>query len=242
MALNRKLLTSKGQVIDIATEDNAAIAHFVNPHNYADVVLNQINHDRFYNDFLGDAEDLVILDIGGNIGLFTLYAQDRAKAIYPVEPTPGHFHILKELTKDYPQVHPLNYAVHGEDTTIDFYISEENSTMNSSVNQYGTKVAVNARTIGTIIKELNLDHVDFVKCDIEGSEMAALTDETVGAVKDIVDFWFIEVHATQQETEMPWEQSLQVNREKLAALFTRQGYTVAMFRHDGIVAFKEEEE
>lgn len=51
MALNRKLLTSKGQVIDIATEDNAAIAHFVNPHNYADVVLNQINHDRFYNDF-----------------------------------------------------------------------------------------------------------------------------------------------------------------------------------------------
>ena len=237
MSLTRKLLTSKHNTIDIVTEDAKAIEHFTNPNNYADVVLNQINNDRFYDEIFEGEEDLTILDIGGNIGLFSLYAQDRAARIYPVEPTPNHFHILKELTKDYKNIHPLNLALHSEDTTIDFYISEENSTMNSSVNQYGTKVEVQAKTLATIIKDLGLDHVDFVKCDIEGSEMAALTDETVGAVKDIVDVWFIEVHATDKTRS--WENSLNFNRAQLANLFMRQGYVVNEYRHDGLYIYKE---
>jgi FkbM family methyltransferase len=240
MTLRRQLLTSKNNVIDIVTEDIKAQAHFADRANFADVVLNQINQDRFYDQIFEGEDDLTILDIGGNVGLFSLYAQDRAKAIYPVEPTPGHFHILKELTKDYPNIHPLNIAAHSEDTTIDFYISEENSTMNSSVNKYGTKIAVEAKTIRTIIDELGLDHVDFIKCDIEGSEMAALTDETVGAVKDIVDCWFIEVHATSSLNQADWAASLENNRRKLAAVFERQGFEVQDYRVDGLYIFKPE--
>lgn len=237
MTLRRQLLTSKQQTIDIVTEDEKAQEHFGNPSNYADIVLNQINEDRFYDEIFDGEDDLTILDIGGNIGLFTLYAQDRAKAIYPVEPTPNHFHILKELTKDYPNVHPLNLAANNEDTTIDFYINEENTTMNSLANKYGTKVEVQARTIRSIIDELGLEHVDFVKCDIEGSEMVALTDETVSAVKDIVDVWFIEVHAT--DPNKSWENSLNYNRDQLSNLFMRQGYTVHKYRHDGLYVYKD---
>jgi FkbM family methyltransferase len=240
MTLRRQLLTSKNNVIDIVTEDTKAQAHFADKANFADVVLNQINQDRFYDQIFEGEEDLTILDIGGNVGLFSLYAQDRAKAIYPIEPTPGHFHILKELTKDYSNIHPLNIAAHSEDTTIDFYISEENSTMNSSVNKYGTKIAVEAKTIRTIIDELRLDHVDLIKCDIEGSEMAALTDETVGAVKDMVDCWFIEVHATSSLNQADWAASLENNRRKLAAVFERQGFEVQDYRVDGLYIFKPE--
>jgi len=240
MTLRRQLLTSKNNVIDIVTEDIKAQAHFADKANFADVVLNQINQDRFYDQIFEGEEDLTILDIGGNVGLFSLYAQDRAKAIYPIEPTPGHFHILKELTKDYSNIHPLSIAAHSEDTTIDFYISEENSTMNSSVNKYGTKIAVEAKTIRTIIDELRLDHVDLIKCDIEGSEMAALTDETVGAVKDMVDCWFIEVHATSSLNQADWAASLENNRRKLAAVFERQGFEVQDYRVDGLYIFKPE--
>jgi FkbM family methyltransferase len=238
MTLNRKLLTSKNTEINIISEDTKAIEHFANPANFADIVLNQINTDRFYDQIFDGEDDLTILDVGGNVGLFSLYAQDRAKAIYPVEPTPGHFHILKEFTKNYPNIHPINVAAHNEDTTIDFYISEENSTMNSSVNKYGTKVEVQALTLASLIKELNLDHVDFVKCDIEGSEMAALTDETVGAVKDIVDAWFIEVHATDTE-DLKGLDSLLDNRAKLIALFERQGYATQILREDSLYIYKE---
>jgi FkbM family methyltransferase len=234
MTLRRQLLTSKKSVIDIVSEDTKAEQHFTNKANFADVVLNQINTDRFYDQIFEGEEDLTILDIGGNVGLFSLYAQDRAKAIYPIEPTPDHFHILEDLTKEYNNIHPLQLAAHNEDTTIDFYISEENSTMNSSVNKYGKKVEVQAKTIASIIKDLELEHVDFIKCDIEGSEMNALTDETIGAVKDLVDCWFIEVHATDKS--MSWEQSLEQNRRTISAIFERAGYEVQDYRVDGIYA------
>lgn len=239
MTLKRQLLTTKQNTIDIVTEDAKAEAHFANPANYADIVLDQINGDRFMDQIFEGEEDLVVLDIGGNIGLFSLFAQDRCKAIYPVEPTPNHFHILKELTKDYPNVHPLNYAASNENTTIDFYINEENTTMNSLANKYGTKVEVQAKTIRTIIDELGLDHVDFIKCDIEGSEMVALTEETVGAVKDIVDCWFIEVHATNDpKTSEQWAVGIEGNRRKLAAIFEGAGYDVQDYRHDGLYISK----
>jgi FkbM family methyltransferase len=239
MTLQRQLLTSNNSIIDIVTEDGHAEEHFNNKANFADIVLNQINNDRFYDPIFEGEQDLTIIDIGGNIGLFSLYIHDKAKAVYTVEPTPGHFHILEELTKDYDNIQPINVAVHNEDTTIDFYISEENSTMNSSVNKYGTKVEVQARTLATLIKELELDHVDFVKCDIEGSEMSALTDETVGAVKDIVDSWFVEVHATDDEN-LQGIHSLRANRQKLVEIFERQGYATQQLREDSLYIYKDE--
>lgn len=239
MTLTRQLLTSNNAVIDIVSDNPLAEAHFANPANYADIVLHQINQDRFYDQIFDGEDELTVLDIGGNIGLFTLYAQDRSKVIYPIEPTPNHFQILKDLTKDYSNVHPLNLAVSNENGTIDFYINEENTTMNSLANKYGTKVEVQARTIKTIIDDLKLDHVDFVKCDIEGSEMVALTDETVGEVKDIVDCWFVEVHATEASTiSAQWAAALEKNRRILAAIFERQGYEVQDYRHDGLYISK----
>lgn len=242
MTLRRQLLTSKNTTIDIVTEDNKAQSHFENPANYADIVLNQINNDRFYDQIFDGEENLTVLDIGGNIGLFTLYAQDRCKAIYPIEPTPDHFHILKELTKDYPNVHPLNIAVSDRDSTIDFYINEENTTMNSLANKYGTKVEVKAQTILSIMNDLGLDHVDFIKCDIEGSEMVALTEKTIGDIKDMVDCWFVEVHATDDpKTADQWAIGIESNRRELARIFESVGYNVQLYRHDCLFIYKEEE-
>jgi len=235
MTLRRQLLTSNQSVIDIVSDDPQTENHFANPSNFADIVLNQINNDRFYDQIFDGEENLTVIDIGGNIGLFTLYAQDRSKVIYSIEPTPDHFHILKELTKDYKNVIPLNIAVSNENRIIDFYINESNTTMNSLANKYGTKVEVEAKTLKSIINDLNLTHVDFIKCDIEGSEMIALTDDTVSEVKDLVDCWFIEVHATDVTTDSyQWAAALEKNRRTLADIFTRQGYEVQDYRHDGL--------
>ena len=225
MPLHRELVTSKFQRIMIDSDNPKAEQHFADQTNYADIVLDQINRDRFYDSIFEGEEDLTILDIGGNVGLFTLYAQDCAKAIYPIEPTPSHFELLTEFTKDYSNVHPLNYALYNEDTTIDFYINEDNSTMNSLVNKYGKKVPVQARTIRSIIDELGLEKVDFVKCDIEGSEMAALTPETIEAVADVVDNWWIECHQTDTDTAR-WPGNLELNRRTIGQMLEDAGYEV----------------
>ncbi len=238
MNLHRQLYTSKKNIIEINTEDDLIVEHFQNPNNYADIVLNQINSDRFYDPIFEDEKDLVVLDIGANVGLFSLFAHDSCKAIYSVEPTPNHFRILQEMTSKHSNIHPINIAVHNQNTNIDFYISNENSTMNSSVNQYGTKIQVEAMTLKALIDHLGLDHVDFVKCDIEGSEMVALTEKTIGEVKDIVDSWFLEVHATDNEL-LKGIDSLRANKTKLKNIFESQGYGVQELREDSLYVYKE---
>lgn len=224
MTLQRKIRTAKNNFLEINTDDQDIINHFQNGHNFADVVLNQINNDTLYDRVLKDKDDLVILDIGANIGLFSLHAQQSAKNIYALEPTPSHFKKLKELTKEYSNIQPLEIALNDRDEEISFYMSDHNSTMNSSVNQYGRETKVQGRTLLSVIKELGLSHVDFIKCDIEGSEMRALNEKSISEVKDLVDEWFVEAHATNLSTEM--------NRDILAGIFIRNNYDVEYYGSD----------
>jgi FkbM family methyltransferase len=236
MTIFRQLVTANKGVVTINSDDEQLIKHFNNPANYADVVLDMFNNDRFYDIFFEGWNDITVLDIGGNIGLFSLYIQDIAKDVYTIEPTPSHFQLLSLLTKDYKNIHPINAALHNKNEPIDFYISSENSTMNSSVNKYGQKVAVTGTTLANLINQLALTKVDFVKCDIEGSEMQALTYETVNEVKDIVSVWSVEVHAT--DTTLLPEISLNRNRDNLMQIFSQNGYNTIKHRYDALYAYK----
>jgi FkbM family methyltransferase len=236
MKLFRQLVTANKSVVTIDTEDKRIVDHFANPANYADVVLDMFNNDRFYDQFFKGWSDITVLDIGGNIGLFSLYVHDIAKVVYTLEPTTSHYAILQELTKNYPTICPINIALHNNDEDIPFYISNENSTMNSTVNQYGTKTMVKGRTLNTIVNELGLTTVDFVKCDIEGSEMIALTHETISAVKDKVKVWSIEVHATDKNLHP--EISLNLNRDHIIKILEDNGYNAYRHRYDCIYAYK----
>jgi FkbM family methyltransferase len=234
--LHRELVTSKHQRIIIESDKQEAADHFANRGSYADVVLNQINGDRFYDEIFEGEDDLTVIDIGGNIGLFSLYVHDTASVVHTVEPTPSHFELLTEFTKDYPNITRHNLALGDKDGTTDFYINDENSTMNSLVNQYGKKVEVQTITLESLVKKLGLDHVDFVKCDIEGSEMLAITVETLTPVKDIIDNWFLEVHATD-----PHFKTISANRDTIKGIFEQVGYQVEYVRHDGLFCFKPEQ-
>ena len=231
MTLQRVLLTSTGNLLTILSDDSQVIEHFSNPIGHADIVINQINHENIYKEVFGNKTDLVILDIGANIGLFSLHAQDRAKIIYAIEPTPDHFSILTKLTENYANIHPIKMAIHDNNYLVEFFVNEENSTMNSSVNQYSKKIIVPGHTVNWLLTTHNVAHVDIVKCDIEGSEMIALTDQTVGEVRDRVDTWFVEIHETPAG-------SIDHNRRSLATMFVRQGYQVYSKGHDGLIATK----
>ena len=224
------LITSKQKVVSIKSENKELEAHFENPNNYADIVLNQINQDRFYDRYFEGKDNLTVIDFGANIGLFSLYVHDSAKVVYAVEPTPEHFNKLKETTKKYPNIHLVNAALSDKSENINFYVCPFNTTMNSLANRYGEPVQVKGVTIESLLTDLNLDHVDFVKCDIEGSEMIAITEETIAPVKDKIDFWFLEIHAT----DLP----LQINREKLCNVFRNQGYKIESLRGDVLLAYK----
>ena len=232
MTLQRQILTSRKTPVYISSNDPDVIAHFSNPTGYADTIIGEINASNFYDYILKDAQDLTILDLGANIGLFSLYASDIARKIYAFEPTPRHYHVLQSLTSQYQNIHTYQIAVGSTNGIIDFYINDENSTMNSLQNMYGTKIPVQSLRLKNILQHIGESSIDFVKCDIEGSEMVALTQATLAPVADKIDCWFVEVHATSTD--------LFDNKDALKAIFESVGYTVQDdYRPDALFCYKQ---
>lgn len=232
------VLTTKDRTHQIDTADRDVAAWFANNHlTQTHIILRQLNEERFYQPLLGEAENYTILDIGANIGLFSLYAQDSAARIIALEPTPATFKMLQKLTEGESKITPVPVALSGHNGTVDFYVSH-NPTVNSLVNRVGEKVTVDARTIATILDEHNLDYVDFVKCDIEGGEMFAITNETIGEVADRIGFWALELHQTDADTGAAWPGNLESNRQQLAEVFRTNGYEVELVEHDQLLAWR----
>jgi FkbM family methyltransferase len=225
--LYREIITSKFNKEIIESYDENLIRHFQEPRNYAEVIINQINNERLYDFIFKDKNDLIVLDIGANIGLFSVYIQDAAKAVYCVEPTPTHFNLLSQLTSKFNNINRLQMALHNKDEVLDFYLFDQNTTMNSTVNQYGNKIQVQGITLESILNTNNLEHVDFVKCDIEGSEMMAITMQTVQAVSKRIDTWFLEIHGTEHG-------NIEQNRHHLKNIFESNGYLSMNVKHDGL--------
>ena len=234
--IEQLIKTSKHNNFIYKSENNNVINWFNDPENYTNIIIKQINEDRMYDPIFADRNDMVVIDLGANCGLFSLYAADSCSKIIAVEPTPSTFDVLQEIVKENSKIKAIQLAVGPHNEMVSFYINE-NSTTNSMLNRNGTETQVQCMTLETLFFKEGLDYVDFVKCDIEGSEMQALTDATLGPVADKVKFWFVEVHQTDVD-QNAWPGNLEANRQQLAELFQRHGYQTEPVIHDQLFAWK----
>ena len=228
-SLERILKTSLGNSVNIKTNNATITNHFNEPKSYADFIINQMNIGNIYEKYL-NGTDLVIFDIGANIGLFSLHCSDRARIIYSFEPTPHHFEILKELTIDFQNIKPINIAISDSDSYIPFYLSDDNTTMNSIVNKYNKQITVKGQSILSFVLENNINKVDFIKCDIEGSEMIAIKEDIIKPLYNIVDKWFLEIHPTTK--------SVIENRNIISNIFLNVGYLCQYIGDDTLYVYK----
>ena len=218
------IITSSGENIKLDITDDEIDKHLNDEKTCAKIIIRQINTERIYDRFLKDKKDLVILDIGANVGLFTLYAKDSASRIVSVEPTPSHQHLFEKIAGKYENVELVKAALSNKDEDINFYICNYNSTCNSLVEREGDVLKVEGLTFNSLLKKNNLEHVDFCKIDIEGSEMIAITEENLKPVYDKIDRMFIEVHATESGPNLRWEDNLVDNRGKIEEVLKKVGY------------------
>jgi len=212
------------------------VSWFNNPENQTKAILQQINDERMYDPIFAGRKDMTVVDLGANCGLFSVYAQDSCSQLISVEPTPETFEVLSEIVKDLPNVTTVQAAIGPTSDPVTFYINE-NSTTNSMLNRKGQPITVAGMTIQELLDANNLDYVDFIKCDIEGSEMIALTEDTLAPVADRIGFWFIEIHQTDVDRG-PWPGNLESNRSTLTALFQKFGYQTESVIHDQLFAWK----
>jgi precorrin-6B methylase 2 len=130
-------------------------------------IFNEIWFDHEYSRYGVEVEkDDIVIDCGANVGFFTLYALNKgAKHVYSIECELENFNSLKE-------------NVIGKNvTTYHGFAGYENE--NYSINR--------------ILVENNLNHIDFIKVDIEHGEYPFILNTSDDDIKK-VNKWVIELH------------------------------------------------
>jgi FkbM family methyltransferase len=130
---------------------------------------------RIYPVDVGFSPDLII-DGGGNTGLFTLYAA----AVYPsaqvvaCEPVPRNLaQIEKHLRINHVAAEVKPVCIGGSERKIPFYVREANQGSFDPGLPYSSQIDVDVVTLASLVRGWNAKRI-LIKLDIEGMEVEAL--------------------------------------------------------------------
>jgi len=179
----------------------------------------------FYEDIYSkcDISNLkTVLDIGANVGLFSLYMLQirNCNRIYAIEPTKKAFDQLSESLKEEKSVSLHKLAIHNFSGKSNIKIVENNSTISGFVDESHTYTdnivveEVDVITLKKFIKDNNIINLDLIKIDIEGAEydvIDSLSDEDLL----ISDRYLIEYHCGKAR-----------GIKKMATRFKNLGYDI----------------
>lgn len=191
--------------------------------NYLGHQFSEIYKDNLYGPYLKDKKDLVVVDIGANIGLFTLRVKDIAKTIYSIEPAPEHFECLSKMIEfnGIKNVTLINKAISQYNKKSDFYY-HFNKTANSlfpiASEAIASKVEVECIRMDTVFEQYKIDHVDFMKFDAEGIEAEVFGGDAFAKVSDKIDMIFFETHAWMDRNERQVIGSLEIRGFKVSPI------------------------
>jgi len=131
----------------------------------------------------------VILDIGGNIGGFSLWANKRwaNSKIYTYEPIKNNFNLLKENTKDMNNIVILNVAIGSKEETRRMYYGAHN--IGECSFEHGLEQIEEGEDVSVMSANL-LPKADIVKIDTEGAEIEILENMLIKP-----DIYLIEFHS-----------------------------------------------
>ena len=121
-----------------------------------------------------EANDVVV-DIGANIGVFSIYAATRTRnTVYAFEPFPDTYAVLLEnIRKNNIRTIVTHQMAVSEVTGMEVFSNAQNGAMNGlnklTVRTHDT-INVPSISLPDFMERQGLDHIDFLKMDCEGAE------------------------------------------------------------------------
>jgi FkbM family methyltransferase len=169
-------------------------------------------------------ESPTVIDIGANIGFFTLFADFKLNnpVVYSFEPVWRNFVLLEKnlAGMDPSRIHLINKAVSNSDQEIilQFDTRQDITTSASVFNQTGSQEGekVSSTTLTNLVAEYNLTRIDLLKLDCEGAEYGIFYDTPKSFFKRVYCI-SLETHRGLRENE---------NTAALAEYLTSLGFVV----------------
>jgi len=147
---------------------------------------------NYVNEFVDIMPNSIVVDVGANIGAFTIFAAQWAKQVFAFEPEPENFHLLCSNIElnGFKNVIPSRMAIAKKRGKQDFYIAkkEHSSSHSFFLPEYEKKIKVQTLSIMDVIERESLAKIDFLKLDCEGSEndiIEGLSFETAKKIEQI---------------------------------------------------------
>lgn len=181
-------------------------------------------------------DQCIVLDIGANIGLHSIYFSELAKQgkIISLEPSLTTFDLLVNNVAGIPNIVPLNIAASGSGGIADFFDASDNAYSSLIDTKRKEIIGINrvpCMKIDDLVSSLELCAVDFVKIDVEGMEYEVLRGmlDVISKYKPVI---FCEIYKGKHSNQKPDETVSLLIQNGYQALVVRKGELVEYQKHD----------
>ncbi|MCC7570748.1 FkbM family methyltransferase [Candidatus Micrarchaeota archaeon] len=219
----KNLFSGKKSPVEIKTDYGN---YLIEPKTSMYWIVEEIVKKKIYDVKKTPNEKDVILDLGMNIGIYSVYASKRfGSKIIGVEPVRDNFNIAVKNIKHNKLdefIITLNKAVSNKDgEKLKLWIDDKNVGGHSTIKDLGRKrkryEEVETVSLLTLIKEYN---PNVIKCDIEGAEWEIFTENNFDLMKNVY-LVMMEVHQFENH-----------NIEDMKKLFEKNNYKTSLVKDD----------
>lgn len=117
----------------------------------------------------------VVVEVGANVGEFTIMAADYARQVFAFEPDPNCFQCLSDNTQSLDNVEIIASGASKANSREVFYISSDDA--DSSLIKpkiYNQKIEINTVRLDSWMDSQGISVINFLKLEAEGAEMEVL--------------------------------------------------------------------
>ncbi|GHT86273.1 hypothetical protein FACS1894137_11600 [Spirochaetia bacterium] len=129
----------------------------------------------------------IVIDAGAWVGDFSAYAASKGASVYAFEPEQEIFNLLNKTAElNNGRIHPIQKGLGSKECMVPFSINKNNSGASTLILNKNNveKNMIPIITLDKFVKENNINHIDFIKADIEGAEREMIK----GAVNTLKNF------------------------------------------------------
>jgi len=167
-----KIRLRRGAVIT-ATAEHALWPHF-----------SDIWYHRSYTKHCALPSGSLVVDIGANVGVFSLFAARKARVVYSLEPSSSNFSLLRANTASAENIVPLNLACAAADGQASLDVSSNPVSFSLSAGGASNhRETVGVISLASLFERYQIDSCDFLKLDCEGSEFDIILDSEPGLIR-----------------------------------------------------------